>query len=230
MWVFCVSNNSEMVHFVLLMGAERVGKSTLAAHLVAKYGYVEISFAAALKRTTVALWNDIVEMMEPTIDAAPLTLEDTIDPVKKETAIPSSQRLQIRGRTVSPRVLLQWLGTDIMRTHVAGDVWVQAAIADIRTQMEKGLTKFVISDFRFANEGEGVATFARHLGTPSIITRIRIVRGDISGEELAALKDAALVGHPSASGWVTMDADIELANTFTAEWITSAAKQIVAAK
>ena len=209
------------------MGAEGVGKSTLASSLVSAYGYVEISFAAALKRTTVALWNDIVEMIEPAITAAPLTLEDTLNPVKKETSIPSSQRLQIRGRTVSPRVLLQWLGTDILRTHVDGDVWVQAAIAEIRGHIEKGVTKFVLSDYRFANEGDGVTTFARHLDMPSVITRVRIVRGDISADELAAQKNAALAGHPSAAGWVSMTADIELANTFTAEWITTAAKQII---
>lgn len=213
---------------MLLMGAEGVGKSTLASRLVSEYGYHEISFAAALKRTTVALWNSIVKMMKPVICAAQLTLEDTLDPVKKETPLASSQRLQIGGRTVSPRVLLQWLGTDIMRTHVADDVWVQAAITDIRTQIEKGVTKFVISDYRFQNEGDGIAAFARHLDLDmhSFVTRVRIVRGDISAAELEEQKKAAVAGHPSGAGWVTMDADTELANTFTAEWISTAAKQI----
>ncbi len=204
----------QMISVIFLMGAEGVGKSTVASHLVSKYGFIELSFASALRESAIAMWNGIAAM---TSNLPTLTIEDTQDRLKKEAPIGD---LQLAGRPFSPRVLLQWFGTDIMRNKVANDIWAHATISRLRNEIQKGNQRFVFSDYRFPNEFESIQTFLQE--HPQSITRtVRLIRGDITEEERVALQMAALQSHPSAQGWVTLPADIEIKNPLCKETLES---------
>jgi hypothetical protein len=207
-----------------LMGTEGVGKSTVANHLVAEPGFVELSFATALRESAVAMWNGIASMCT---DLPTMTIDDTQDRAKKEAPIGD---LVLAGRPFSPRVLLQWFGTDIMRNMVADDIWAHATISKLRKEIEEGKTRFVFSDYRFPNEYESVKAFLEQNGF-SVPLTVRLVPGNITTEELSRVKEAALHGHPSARGWVTLPAHIEIANPLVQEtmnaWLTDVCQMII---
>jgi hypothetical protein len=213
-----------MVSVVLLMGTEGVGKSTVANHLVTEHGFVELSFASALRESAIAMWNGIAAM-SPELPV--LTIDDTQDRVKKEAPIGD---LVLAGRPFSPRVLLQWFGTDIMRNMVADDIWAHATISRLRKEIASGNTRFVFSDYRFPNEYESVKAFLEQHGF-SVPLTVRLVPGNITAEELSRVKEAAIQGHPSARGWVTLPADIEIANPLAQEtmniWLTDVCQRII---
>ena len=212
-----------MVFVVLLMGAEGAGKSTVANYLVAEHGFVELSFASALRESSIAMWNGIAAM---TSELPTLSIDDTQDRVKKEAPIGD---LVLAGRPFSPRVLLQWFGTDIMRNMVADDIWAYATIAKLRKEIANGQSRFVFSDYRFPNEFESVRNFLAEYDQ-SVPLTVRIVP-DLSAEELALAKATALAGHPSARGWVTLPADLELVNPMDKEnmykWLEEVSKSIL---
>ena len=203
-----------MVHIILLAGGEGVGKSTLAAGLVSRHKYKEISFADSLRRAAVATWNGLAE-----IQGLPcISYDMTLDPRSKESPIPGCEGLTLLGRTLTPRVILQWFGTDVMRNIVADDIWVHSTLATIQREIANGETRFVISDWRFENEYTCLAAFA--VGRTDIrIERIRLERGDVDDKKRQELAEAALAGHPSARGWVTMPCDKVLRNPRTLPWI-----------
>ena len=104
------------VHILVLMGAERSGKSTLAQALSTRAGYVELQFAAALRTAVVHLWNGFAAYMAPLVADLPrISDAHTSDQALKET--PFDPRLP----TLTPRRLMQWVGTDVMRNNVADD-------------------------------------------------------------------------------------------------------------
>lgn len=212
-----------MLSVILLMGSEGVGKSTIAEYLVANHGYMELSFAAALRESAIAMWNDISAMI-PLLPTC--SIEDTFDRSKKEAPIGD---LVLAGRPFSPRVLLQWFGTDIMRKYVADDIWVHATINRLRDAVTNGHRKFVFSDYRFSNEyacvKQFLALYNHHCQT------VRIVPGNIDADTLAHMRKKALAGHSSTQGWVTLDADVEISNPLQKDsmesWLQETCCQLV---
>jgi len=177
------------------MGAEGVGKSTLADYLVVNHGFVEISFAEPLRRVAVTVWN--------TLTGGNLTVDDTINQNVKETIISGPN---INGKPPTPRAILQWFGTDIMRNMVLNDIWVNAAQQTIHKYINEGVTNFVISDCRFPNEKNAF----KSIENVEIIT-IRIIP-EIGYDELVA---KAMSGHESGRNWLTMEPDIIVVNPKT---------------
>jgi hypothetical protein len=200
------------------MGPEGAGKSTVAEHLVTNHGYMELSFASALRESAIAMWNGIAAMNSafPT-----LSIQDTLDREKKEASIGD---LVLAGRPFSPRVLLQWFGTDIMRNHVADDVWVHATIQKMRTALEKGQRTFVFSDYRFSNEYVCIKQFLKDYDHSCQVVRIVPVKIDVH-----ACRNSE--GHPSTRGWITMEADREIVNPLQKEsmesWLEETCAQIL---
>lgn len=203
------------MQLIAITGAEGVGKSTLAAELVGAHGFREFSFAAQLREAAVVFWNDLCA-----ITGLPqITVDDTLDPMKKDTPIAA---VNLAGRALTPRGLLQWFGTDILRNHVAEDIWAHATITQIRKELARGGTRCVISDLRFENERSALLALQSEFPTMKI-TIVRLQRGDCTEEERARIRDRALAGHTSARGWVTMAVDLELWNDRTHAWIAAAA-------
>jgi hypothetical protein len=65
---------------------------------------------------------------------------------------------EIPGLGVSARHMMQTLGTEWARHHLAEDFWLKLAATNMAHMRGHGYRNFVVSDVRFANEAEWVRT------------------------------------------------------------------------
>jgi hypothetical protein len=129
-----------------LIGQKGSGKDTVADFLVEYHGYQKLAYAAPLKRVCRELF---------------LLDEDQLhDPQRKEEVD------DFWGMT--PRQMMQRVGTDLVRTHLGQDFWLKHM--DLTLSSLPSMDRVVISDIRFPNE----ATLVRRRGG----RLIRIVRTD----------------------------------------------------
>jgi hypothetical protein len=125
------------VEILGLSGWARNGKDTVADHLISKYGYERISFAAPMKE---ALYR-----LNPKI-----TINNVVStPIRIGVDIYGWDDLKTHGPEV--RELLQRFGTEVGREMFGEDFWVNAAIDSI----EDG-SRVVVSDVRYPNEADAI--------------------------------------------------------------------------
>ena len=118
-----------------------MGKDTSVDFLVQYYKprrTIKLSFAKVLKDATGILFN--------------LTEEQLYDPIKKEIPITN---FQLDGKETTPRILLQWLGTDILRKYVHEDFFVEHMKQNIEIH-RKNHDYIFTTDVRFDNEAKFV--------------------------------------------------------------------------
>jgi len=127
-----------------LVGAAGSGKTTIAEHLVKSHGFQCESFASALKDVVASIfcWNR-ADLDGNTPESR--SWRETVDAWW-------SARLNMSNLT--PRTVLQTIGTDVMRDTFSPDIW----IASIQRRLQKYGTesRVVVSDCRFQNEIEAV--------------------------------------------------------------------------
>lgn len=161
---------------IAISGFANSGKSTVAEFLSREYGFTRISFAAALK--------DIVSITFGW-DRARLEGKTPEDRVWREEADPFWS--QLIGRPFTPRHALQFLGTDVFRTHVHENIWVNSVIAKIHNiQAQNPHTKIVIDDVRFLNERQTL----RSIGAKFLIIDRTDPGGQTSPEHDAVWRQA----------------------------------------
>lgn len=119
-----------------ITGPAGSGKSTAAAYLMNAYKYSEFTLAWPLK-IGAAYMLEAITGERPNLD----------DRAVKET--------EIRGLGVTPRQLLQHIGTEGVR-GVNPDFWLKALEYRIHRAVTSGTRKFVVSDVRFDNEAQWV--------------------------------------------------------------------------
>ena len=117
-----------------LTGPAGCGKDTVADHLASELGYARYAFADPLRAALVAGLG---------IDPACFTNRD----LKEKPHV-------LYG--VSPRRMLQTLGTEWGRKLIADDVWLRRAALFAHQAARKGSKALVISDVRFENEAAWV--------------------------------------------------------------------------
>jgi len=127
-----------------LVGKRGAGKDTVADFLVQNHGFVKLSFAEPLKRVCRELYC--------------LSEEQLHERGLKET---TDERWGM-----SPREIMQVVGTDVVRRQLGDDFWVRHLDARIRA-LAPGTARVVISDVRFEIE----ADFVRDAG--GFLVRIR---------------------------------------------------------
>lgn len=132
-----------------LVGKKGIGKDTMADIMISlQENMTKISIAEPLKKIVVELFQ--------------LDWSHVNDYEKKEIIIPRWDK--------TPRQLLQWIGTDIMRNHVRDDIWtlhLYNRIINIRNMMPD--MNIIVTDIRFLNE----AIVVRELG--GILIRIESI-------------------------------------------------------
>ena len=121
-----------------LCGLIGSGKGTIANELWQTYGYQPRSFANALKDGVAAIFGYNREMLEGDTSESRLYRE------QKDLFWSD-----VMGREITPRYLLQIMGTEIMRHNFHDDIWVKIIEKEFVMQPDQ---KFVISDVRFPNE------------------------------------------------------------------------------
>lgn len=158
-----------------ITGRAGAGKDTAADALTYSQSFLKMSFATPLKEAAKDIFN--------------LSDKQLYDPVAKEIEDPRW------GMT--PRRILQLMGTDAMRGTFGGDIWIKAA--RVRMEAWEGVGEnFVFADVRFEDEAE----FIRESG--GII--INIKRPGISLDPSAA-------SHASEAGIELRPGDYEIQNT-----------------
>jgi hypothetical protein len=113
------------------------GKDTIADYLVTHNGFKRVSFASSLKDAVSSVFGWDREMLEGTTKSSREWRE-----LKDEWW---SNRL---GMNITPRWVLQYWGTDVLRNHFHNDIWV----ASVENKLRQAKDDIVITDCRFANE------------------------------------------------------------------------------
>jgi len=149
-----MSNQDYETVLVGICGFKGSGKDTVALHLCEKYGFYQLSFANILKRVTSIIFGWDYEML------LGLTEESRIK--REEVDEWWTEKLNL-GVDITPRNIMQFLGTDLFRDQFHKDIWVlQVERQMYNIRKEFGHTKFVISDCRFENEIEWMKLFSNH--------------------------------------------------------------------
>jgi hypothetical protein len=116
---------------VSLLGEAGSGKSTVANYLVKEFGFTRLSLAAPLKEIVRRAFELTEEQVYGDFEA-----KEKVDP----------------RYNVSPRWLLQRIGTEGMREVFGKDVWIDFLCRTIFDDLDGG--RYVIDDLRFVNEAE----------------------------------------------------------------------------
>lgn len=176
------------------------GKDTAAGFLIAE-GYQRISFAGVLKDACASIfgWDRIL-------------LEGNTPESRAFREMPDewwSKRLDIPNFT--PRYALQYVGTDVLRTHFHPDIWVAAC----ERQIEMTDKNVVISDCRFFNELNIIKKLG---GTTAVVWRNDkpewweyAVRANTKNQKDLMSKYPDI--HPSEFSWAGWDFDVSIDNT-----------------
>ena len=119
-----------------LVGFIGSGKGTVGDILVNVYAFKQVAFADPLKDAVASIFKWSRYMLE---GDTPESREwrETVDPWW-------TQRL---GYEVSPRLILQRMGTEATRTAIADNIWIAA----LERRLDSG-SDYVITDVRFPNE------------------------------------------------------------------------------
>lgn len=136
-----------------MIGKAGSGKDTVADHLVREYGFDKMALADPLKTAVQAIFAVDDEHM--------------YDRDKREEELEDWP-----GWTV--RKLLQFVGTELFRTHVDQDVWVKNVV--LRAKRKR---LGVISDVRFPNEVEVPRKMLSEAGHDVLF--IKVVREGVNG-------------------------------------------------
>lgn len=178
-----------------LSGKAGSGKTTLANYLVKQHGYKDFAFADKLKVVVGAAFD---------------LSYDQLHGHSKEIVDPRWGR--------SPRWLMQFLGTDILRSHWP-DIWIRhlrQTILDVLSLF--GQKPIVITDVRFIDEAEAL----RQLG--AVLVRL---------ERPGAGARAGIPDHISESeldAWKIWDWDFVINNSGTLEDLSVMAEILVNGK
>lgn len=116
-----------------LTGRKRSGKSTIATILKIEHAFDERSFAAPIREFTCGLLD--------------LPLVD-LDDVKE-------MPIDWLDNAVTPRQIMQRMGTEFGREMIHPEVWVRRALHNVDAHLQAG-RNIVISDVRFANEAKAI--------------------------------------------------------------------------
>jgi hypothetical protein len=130
------------------------GKDTVADYLCTFHGFKRVSFAASLKDAVSAVFGWDRELLEGSTKSS--------REWREQKDVWWSERLNME---ITPRRVLQYWGTEVLRNHFHKDIWV----ASVENKLRQSKDNIVITDCRFANEVNAI----KNVGG----TTMRVVRG-----------------------------------------------------
>ena len=120
-----------------IVGLIGSGKGTVGDYLVKQHGFCNLSFAKTLKDATAVIFGWPRHLLEGDTSESRLWREQ-----------PDPYWTHKMGKQVTPRWVLQYLGTDIMRNHFHNNIWIDS----LEKQITAESRSIVITDVRFLNE------------------------------------------------------------------------------
>jgi len=185
------------------------GKDTAAGFLIEE-GFQRISFAGVLKDACANIfgWDRI--LLEGNTSESRVWREQVDEWWSKRLGIPN----------FTPRYALQYVGTNVLRTHFHPDIWVAAC----ERQIEMADKNVVISDCRFFNELQAIKNLG---GTTAVVwrhekplwwaTAVNCNQANVSTKQNNSMYTVFPEVHPSEWSWAGWDFDVQLMNTSTLE-------------
>lgn len=126
-----------------LSGIAGSGKDSTANIIINKYqNWAKVSFANAMKNSAACMFGLPRELLEGDTAKSRKWREQKLDYW--------SEKL---GQDVTPRNILQILGTELVRKHLSENFWVDRLELEIKKLTEEG-KNVIITDVRFPNEAE----------------------------------------------------------------------------
>lgn len=120
-----------------MVGFIGAGKGTTASILCEKHNFEQMAFAGTLKDATAAIFEWPRDLLEGDT-AESRDFRETIDPYWSKEF----------GFDVTPRLMLQRVGTEAMRHGIHDGVW----ISSLGRKIDSSTKNVVITDVRFPNE------------------------------------------------------------------------------
>ena len=181
-----------------LVGPIGSGKDTVADRLVTHHGYKRDSFAKSLKDAVSSMFNWDREMLEGNTTSSRHWREQ-----------PDKFWSERFGKTITPRLILQQFGTEVMRGQMYDGIWVDSVIGRYKGE------NTVISDTRFINE---IKTIKAHGGIVVLVKR----------EEIPTREEMQKQGaHQSEWDWIGSDFDYTIDNTSSLEGLNANIDQFI---
>lgn len=118
------------------------GKDTAADYLVGFHGFRRDSFASTLKDAVAAVFGWDRELLEGRTPEARAWRENVDTWWADRLNMPN----------LTPRWILQYWGTDVIRDHFHDDIWIAA----LESRLARRTDHTVISDVRFPNEVKAI--------------------------------------------------------------------------
>lgn len=195
-----------MVQVVGILGFKGSGKDTAGEYLVREHGFVVESFANPLKDLIAAVFGWDRALLEGnTTDSR--SWRETPDPWWETKLDWANNAGAYLGR-FTPRVAMQYIGTDVLRKHFDDSIWIKSL--EYRLQ---GKDKVVITDCRFPNEcsvirGQGGALFRVKRGPEPewfTVAKGAAMGGDFHRQNMLKLYPNV---HVSEWAWLAENVDI----------------------
>jgi hypothetical protein len=207
---------------ISISGTIGAGKDSIADFLITHHGFKRVSFAGALKDAVAAVFGWDRELVDGVSKAS--------REWREEVDVWWSNRLEMPNLT--PRFVLQYMGTEVFRNHFHSDIWV----ASVEHKLLTSKDDVVITDARFANEVDAVK---RSGGLA-----IRVVRGESPEWYQAALdynrgprgntnyllsksKLERFSVHPSEYSHIGLDFDAVIENNSTIDSLHDRISQLI---
>ena len=184
-----------LIGIVGLIGS---GKDTVAERLVTHHGYKRDSFAKSLKDAVSSMFNWDREMLEGNTESSRHWREQ-----------PDKFWSEKMGKEITPRWVLQYFGTEVMRQGMYDAIWVDSVIGRYKGE------NTVISDTRFQNE---IKNIKAHGGIVVLVKR-----GEIPTREEMQKRGT----HQSEWDWIGANFDYIIDNTTSLEGLNANIDQFV---
>lgn len=191
-----------IIGFVGFIGC---GKDTAADYLVNFHEFRRDSFAATLKDAAAAVFGWDRTLLEGRTKESREWREQVDTWWAERLGIPH----------LTPRWILQYWGTDVLRNYFHDDIW----IASLENKMRKTKDNIVISDVRFPNEiqaihnsGGTVVRIKRGPDPEWFQDAVNVNMGPTNMQwTMSKIKMEGLKIHPSETSWIgrSIDKDIE---------------------
>ena len=174
------------------------GKDTVAERLVTHHGYKRDSFAKSLKDAVSSMFNWDRKMLEGDTKESRAWREQPDEFWSKKF-----------GKEVTPRWVLQYFGTEVMRQNMYDAIWIDSVI-----NRYKG-DNTVISDTRFMNE---IKTIRENNGVI-----ILVKRGELPSQEWMTSNGR----HKSEWDWMSSKFDYTIENNGTLDDLNDSVDDII---
>jgi hypothetical protein len=201
-----------------ILGSIGSGKNTVASHLVSDAGFKSDSFASALKDACSVIFGWPRDLLEG----------DTKESRDWRNCVDSWWAEKLGIEDFSPRLALQNVGTNVLRSHFHDDIW----LLSFENRIRNVPGNYVISDVRFPNEID----FVRRQG--GIL--IKVSRGDTpiwadtailanNGNSIAQriMSETYADIHYSEWAWMGSTADFEICNNGTLDELKNQVNSIL---